>query len=588
MTPSVGPWLRKAGWVAIFAVAFAVRAGNLAAAKPYINYVDEGNFLHSVVKLLRTGTWNSDFYLYPQVPMTAVAATVRISDPIHRAFGGPPLRGRLSGDPMVYDVLEPFDVLLVARTLNLVLGLLVVAGIALFARRLAGPVAGFAAASLAAVTPALAIRGSIATVDIYATFFVLLSLYFVHASRGSSRPGRVCFGAGAMAGLAFASKYPAALVILAFAVSTLLEKIPWREKARRAALAAAGLGVGAAVGMPAVLVHPRDVVNAIRAQATIYSQLTSPASLWDQVAVRAEWNLTYEGAELGAIYLLLAVAGVGLGIRDRRLSTTVWGWLAFGGVSILLFSRQAFHPFRNLLPLVPLAALSAAILYARLRERLRRPLLLDLLAIGWAGAAFVAPLAAHGAERARLADSRREAVDWLAAHRVAGDPVLFVRELGFVRAEIERLGPAAREAWWADTPAILEAESPRFLVAGMLERPDGVRIDVPAVARVLERYAVRYRSGRSRRGARTGGGEAIGSSSMSSSGGASRRPLPRLPRPPRVSARRSPPPGRSRPAGRSSSRGAARAGRRTRETRGCTREDPPVSRRASVSSLSIP
>src|SRR5450432_4225539 len=201
------------GASAILILAFALRIAPVAAARPYIAYVDEGNVLHSVVKLLREGRWDARWYLYPQLPGTVVKAAVCAWAPFYRASHGHPLARDLSSPPEVYDVLEPFEVLLIARILNAVSGVIVVALTGLLARRLAGVPAAFAAALLAAVSPALVLRGSIATVDSYATLFVLGCLIFTDRSRSTKRPGLAALLAGAMAGLAFASKYPSVVVI---------------------------------------------------------------------------------------------------------------------------------------------------------------------------------------------------------------------------------------------------------------------------------------------------------------------------------------------------------------------------------------
>ncbi|MET0620349.1 MAG: glycosyltransferase family 39 protein, partial [Thermoanaerobaculia bacterium] len=251
----------------------SIRAASLFSARPYIAYVDEGNLLHPVISLLRQGGWDPHWYLYPQFPIVAVAAVLRIWAPVYRLVHGRPLLQDLSPPPEIYDNLEPFDVLIAARAINLALEAAIIVLTGLFARRLAGPRAGVAATWLAALVPALAIRGAIAAVDPYATLFALVSLMLADRARTSPRPGLASLGAGLAAGCAFASKYPSVAVFIAFAVTTLVSTAGWIEKARRIALGLAGLIVGAAVAMPVLLSHPRDVFEAIRTQAALYAQL---------------------------------------------------------------------------------------------------------------------------------------------------------------------------------------------------------------------------------------------------------------------------------------------------------------------------
>ena len=65
----------------------------------------------------------------------------------------------------VYDVLEPFDLLVIARTMSLLASMGVVVLTGVLAHRVAGWRAGLCAVSLAAVTPALAVRAAIALAE---------------------------------------------------------------------------------------------------------------------------------------------------------------------------------------------------------------------------------------------------------------------------------------------------------------------------------------------------------------------------------------------------------------------------------------
>lgn len=482
------------GGTGILLLAFALRIAPVAAARPYIAYVDEGNVLHSVVGLLRDGGWDPRWYLYPQLPGVVVKASLRAYGPIYQAIHGHPLSQDLSGPPEVYDLLEPFEVLLVARILNAVSGVIVVALTGLFARRLAGVSAGLAAALLAALAPALVLRGSIATVDSYATLFVLASLIFTDLSRSPGRTLLASFLAGAMAGFAFASKYPSVVVLAAFGATTLLEPIGAREKLRRLALATVGLVTGATLAMPALVHHGREVYAAIRNLGAIYTRISSP-SLAHQAFLVAEPNLVYGRAELGFVFLAFAAAGLVIGLRDTRLRPLVGGWVAFAGIAVVIHSHQFYQPFRNLMPLVPLACLAAAIAFTHLRQRMRRPGWADAVACVWVFAFFGVPVASDCWKRARLVDSRVEAVDWLASHVRNGDSVLAVRELGFLNQELARLGPRPTVRWWNEAAPAIESLRPRFLVAGVLLREDGTTEDVAALNPVLAAYSVRARYG---------------------------------------------------------------------------------------------
>jgi hypothetical protein len=486
---SRGPRLRWS-WAAALAVGFALRVLPIQAARPYIAYVDEGNFLHAVAAMLRDGRWDPGEYLYPQLSRIAVAAAVRAYAPFYRTRHGGDLRRALPSAPDVYDRLEPFALLGLARAIDVGLGILTVVLAGLLAARLAGPAAGGAAVWLAALAPALVLRAPIASVDSFATFFATLCVYVAAgaARRSSALAWLLC---GASAGAAFASKYPAVLVAAAPAVTILLLPGRWIERLRRIVALGAGVAVGAAVAMPALLFRTRDVIGAIRAQGAAYGSFATGAPLWRQAFILAEWDLGYARPELGIAFLLVAAAGLVLLLRNRSTSPIAWGWAAWIAVSLLLYGSQAFQPFRNLMPLVPISCVAAASAYVWIRARLRRPLVFDAAALAALLALWGAPLAGYSWRRAHVADSRRLAVDWLAARARPQGRVLVVRELGMLDSELRRVPGEADALWWRDIPAAVRDRRPDFILAGIQSREDGSTDDSAADPAISGAYALR-------------------------------------------------------------------------------------------------
>jgi 4-amino-4-deoxy-L-arabinose transferase-like glycosyltransferase len=485
--------------LAVLLLAALLRAPSLTAGRPYINYVDEGNYLHPVAAMLREGTWDPRSYMYPQLPVTLAAAAARLYTPFHPSLHeGRTFREDLSEGRAFYDLLEPFEFLLSARILSFLAGLGVVVLTGLYARRLLGTAAGLFAAFLAAWIPSLVIRGSIATVDPWAALFSLACFFFADRLRASGHP-REAFLAGAMAGLAFASKYPAVLAALGAGLTLLLGERPLRDKLRWLAIGIAGTVAGMLAGMPALVLHPKEVAMAIDRQNQLYTNLARTPQLWEQAIVRAEWDLPYEHPELGLPFLLLAAAGAVLGLRDRRLTKTVAGWLLFLGIALVLYLPKSFQAFRNLLPHVPLLCLLVTVVYARLRERLARPVWapfwMDLGAVLLVLALFGAPVARWSWQRAQLADSRTQAMDWLVEHTGPEHTVLVLRELAFVESEIGRLEGEVAERRWPHSVAPIRSRIPHFLVAGQLERKDAEPIDAAKHPIVLRGYVLRARFG---------------------------------------------------------------------------------------------
>ena len=492
--------MRRKGVAAVWVLAILLGAGlralPLAAARPYICYVDEGNFLHSAFQLLREGGWIPRSFLYPHLPSVAVASSARAVEPLYRLVRGHSLIARIPASADVYDDLEPFGILLLARGLVFAVSMATVVLAGLFARRLGGAVPGAAAALLAALAPALVLRGSIALVDPFAAFFVTACLVLTERTSDARRPGIVSLAAGAMAGAAFASKYPAALVLAAFLATTLLLRLPAREILRRLALAVVGFGLAVAVGMPGAILQFGEVVGALRYQLEAYAGIPW-AGLWRQALVRAEADIPYAHPELGIGFVALALGGLVLGLRDRKTRAAAAGWCVYAGASLLLFGTRSFKPFRNVLPLVPVACVCAALFYEALRRRLARPGSIDALALAGVLATLGVPLASYSWRRHELRDSRVLAVDWLVAHSGSADRVLVIRDLGVLDQELARVraagGPA--KAWLEEAGPRIAADAPRFVVAGDQLRFDGSTLRAQEIPAIASGYGIRYAAG---------------------------------------------------------------------------------------------
>src|SRR5262249_33435100 len=151
---------------------------------------------------------------------------------------GHPLSDDLSpSPPEYYDIVEPAALIVLGRLVTLAFSLGIVVLTGLLVRRLAGPAAGLFAASLAAPGPSLVMRTSVVNVNPLAAFFALAALFFAEKARSPEHPRRDAILAGLMAGLAGATKYPAALVCLSVALAVLLAPAPWLERLRRLILA---------------------------------------------------------------------------------------------------------------------------------------------------------------------------------------------------------------------------------------------------------------------------------------------------------------------------------------------------------------
>ncbi|MFL6194555.1 MAG: glycosyltransferase family 39 protein [Thermoanaerobaculia bacterium] len=422
--------LRLALWAVILLLALGLRLPALTAALPYIGYVDEGWVLHPVVRMVEASTWDPGWYTYPSLPLYAVAGAVEIYRPVYRWVHGGPLRDDLVGDPPWHGGrIEPVEVIVAGRLTVLAASLGTALLTGLLARRLAGNAAGLLAALLAALVPALVIRGAIASVDPWAAFFVVAALYFAEKADAGL--------AGVMIGCALTSKYPAALVALAVVPVLLRMEGGWRRRLRAVGLAA-GAGLLAAVAtMPALALRAPQVYAALSRQAEGYAQATI-GGFWDQAVRRAEWDQPLDAPELGLPLVICAALGWLAAAVDRRTRATALSWGLYAGVLALVLSSYPCRPFRNWLPLVPLACVCAAFLFVRLGERLRRPAWSGVAAAALA-ASLLLPSFTFARTRAGQTDSRADAVDWLARQVRPGEAVLVSEELGAPRGELDRL-----------------------------------------------------------------------------------------------------------------------------------------------------
>ena len=208
-------------------------------------------------------------------------------------------------------------------------------------------------------------RASIVIVDTFATFFVLVVLYIcARIQAEASKPvWRDVALAGLAAGLAFASKYPAATVGMAVITTILILPVPWRRRLRLFFPAAGGFSLGILLGAPMTFLKPitvwRDVVANVRA----YAEIPSPQGYFAQAISMFE---------LGVPLLLVGLAGIILMLRQRKTRTVALAWICFAALLIASFMGQTFRPFRSFLPLIPPLCVAAAIAFSHLIDWARR------------------------------------------------------------------------------------------------------------------------------------------------------------------------------------------------------------------------
>jgi hypothetical protein len=450
--------------VAIGGLAVALRVAPISSGLPYIDYIDEGHTLHQTLTVLQTKSFRTRWYGYPTLPSYVIAAATELYSPFYYLYHRHSLwRDLAPGEHVVqgmagsYDFIYPADVIVIGRLIVATFSIGIVVMTALLAPQLSASVSRMAML-LVSVCPALVSRASIVIVDTLATFFVVTTLFICEKIRRliahDQSCGRWAFAAGLTSGLAFASKYTAGTVFVA--VIFYLLRIgggKWR-KIQLLGLAACGVAGGCVGGMPILVFEPRTVVEALWAQSNFYHSIRSYPGLWGQAISSSEMGMPLVFASLlGLVWML----------RIPSTRPAVIGWLLFAAVSLAILLPYPFQPFRNLLPLVPLACISAALLAVQAgqyvaawcrRAGLGLAIATGLLMIVAVPCAFTA--VRQITQRMSHVDSRARATDWLQHHTRNGDTVLIVEELTILPSDLGRVPAQVEVMPWRNVAGVLE------------------------------------------------------------------------------------------------------------------------------------
>lgn len=309
---------------------------------------DEYHSLRGALSLLLLGDPNPHFFNYGSLYLYLVALGAALTGTVAPAdldFGG------------VVEVLH--DWTLAARLITAFCGVLTVAVVYRTGEVLTGRRLALAAALALAVMPLHVLHSTYATVDVPQTLFVALALLAAVRIAQQGAPRGYLF-AGLWAGLAAATKYSGALVLIAPVVAHLLPV----EKDRPGGVARWSIWplVPLVIALLAfVLTSPYTLLDWTHARADILYELNH-MRLGEEPARSADpngWvfhgrNLLVTTAGLGAL-ALLGVVGLG----RRRQLRPLGGPLVFAAVWILVIGQANVRYLRYELPLTPLVALLA-------------------------------------------------------------------------------------------------------------------------------------------------------------------------------------------------------------------------------------
>ena len=206
--------------IIILEFAFFLRAYGMSFGLPYIYEADAHVYINRAVCFLQTGDWNPHWFGNPaSILMYLLAALYALYFIIAKSFG-------FFNDMQSftnYLRVNPTYFYLIGRVLMVFFGTLSTLITYKIGKKIFGKKVGLIAAFLFAVIPMHVGASKIIRTDIMATFFILLSfLYCIHILEEDNLHSYIM--AGIFAGLATATKYSAALVILMIIIARIMRK----------------------------------------------------------------------------------------------------------------------------------------------------------------------------------------------------------------------------------------------------------------------------------------------------------------------------------------------------------------------------
>ncbi|MEU1408359.1 glycosyltransferase family 39 protein [Streptomyces sp. NPDC005728] len=311
---------------------------------------------------------------HPPLGKLLIAAGVAVADPHYDAsYTGRPSPIGIQGDVgrhLLYESgNDPWRLMLWARLPVIVMTLLFGLVVFGFARELAGAAGGLAALALYAFSPDVIAHGSLATLDVPATGFVLTSAWLVWRAR--HRPRVYLPLAGAALGAAVATKMstlPAIPVVMLLAVLSGWSSLRGADRRRKALPALAGAAVVALVAVavvwatylavdPRLRFVPAEPVPAVHGLRGWLTDLLPLPEAY-RAGMRVQFGLEYQPWQ-GYLFGHLYTGSLWYYLPAALLVKTPLGLLALGTAGAV-----AIVTVRRLRPAAPYLLLPPAVLLA--------------------------------------------------------------------------------------------------------------------------------------------------------------------------------------------------------------------------------
>ncbi len=305
---SIRQYRYAAGLAALAIAGFALRTVGRDFGLPLIPHPDEPGVLAVAARMLRDGTLDPDWFIYPTLYLYLILPLMGLSYISARSAG-------LVGDLTTISHLEP-GFLLAARTVSAVAGIATLVPIYAAARNLwdgeRGRQAGMVAAALVTFSFIHVRESQYAVTDTVLTFLLSIALVGCVGILRSGLP-RHYFLAGFAGGLAGAAKYSALPIVVVILAAHLLGRRARNWIDSRPLLSAAGLAAGFVAGAPYSVLNPDAFLDHLAYLTTV----GSPGIPHE----RLMWLIGY-GMESGFGPILMAascvIAVAVLHRRDKR------------------------------------------------------------------------------------------------------------------------------------------------------------------------------------------------------------------------------------------------------------------------------
>jgi 4-amino-4-deoxy-L-arabinose transferase-like glycosyltransferase len=346
----------------LVAVALVLRVWGTNFGLPYLEHVDEWNVAERALHMVQTGNFDPLDYLQPG-----------LADNDRQAFTYPTLTTYLETGVFAVRFLQgvaadkydgtnvlasPYikgDFYLWGRALVALLGAGTVLLVFLLGRRVYNYRVGLVGAAFLTFFYLQALNSHYLTTDVPSGFMVLLPFFWILPILEGREERRFYLLAGFLAGLAVATKYNNALILLPLVLAHLFGRPPRRWVSFKLPLAFLAAGAGFFVGAPFVFFHLPQFFTDLAAIINHYQNIGHPG-----FESNDNW-LQYVNFMLAdnLVIVWLGLAGVLLAlVRHTRRDFVL---LSFPLLTYLQLSSYKVNFSRNLMPVIPFLVIFAAL-----------------------------------------------------------------------------------------------------------------------------------------------------------------------------------------------------------------------------------